>query len=81
MIQSRMKYIKKAENSFIHSIVNGQSAYISHMEEIAIYSSIICRKCKNAKLKIASKKFFTTEYAMAFKKCFDGDFKRKINKL
>ena len=51
------------------------------MNVIIAYSSIICGKFKNVKLKIASEEIFETEYAMAFRKGFDQDFKRQINKL
>ena len=76
-----MKYVKEVGNSLMNSIVNGQSAYISYLDKVTIYSSIICRKFENVKLKIASKRFFITEYGMAFRKGFDQDFKQKINKL
>ena len=65
----------------MQSIVNGESAYIDHINGIVAYSNIICRQFKNVKLKIASKKFFLSQYGMAFRKGFDQLFKRKINKL
>ena len=65
----------------MHSIANCQSAFIGEMNTIIRYSSIICGKFKNVNLKIASEELFETEYAMAFRKGFDQDFKRQINKL
>ena len=82
IIQSRIKWVEDAtSHSLMQSIVNGQSAFIEHKFRIISYSSIICGKFKNARLKIANKKFFLSEYGMAFRKGFDEDFKRKINKL
>ena len=68
-------------DSVVESIVNGESALIEYKFVIVTYSSITCGKFKNARLKIASKKFFLTAYGMAFRKGFDQDFKQKINKL
>ena len=82
IIESRMKWVEDAtSHSLMQSIVNGESAFIEHKFRIVPYSSIICWKFKNARLKIASKKFFLSEYGMAFRKGFDEGFKRKINKL
>ena len=82
MIESRMKWIEDpTSHSRMQSIVNGQSAFIEHKFRIVSYSSIICGKFKNARLKLASKKFFLSEYGMAFRKGLNQDFKRKINKL
>ena len=77
-----MKWIEDpTSHSFLQSIVNGESAFIEHKFVIVLYSSIICGKFKNARLKIASEKFFLSAYGMAFRKGFDQVLKRKINKL
>ena len=82
IIKSRMKWIvDPTSHPLVQSIVNGKSAFIDHKFRIVPYSSIICGKFKNARLKIANKKFFSSAYGMAFRKGFDDDFKWKINKL
>ena len=82
IIQSRMKWAEDLISpSIVQSIVNGESALIEYKFVIVTCSSIICGKFKNARLKIASENFFLSAYGMAFRKGFDQDFKRKINKL
>ena len=77
-----MKWIKDQTSHYIiHSIVNGEGAYIDHKFRMAPYSSIVCGKFKNARLRIARKMFFLSEFGIAFRRGFDEDFKRKINKL
>ena len=65
----------------MQSIVNGQSAYIDHINQIVAYSSIICGKFQNARIKMANKKFFLSQYGMAFRTHFHQHFKQKIRKL
>ena len=77
-----MKWVEDPRSrSLMQSIVNGESAFIEHKFVIVSYSIIICGKFKNARLKIASEKFFLSAYGMAFRKGFDQVLKRKINKL
>ena len=82
IIENRMKWIKdRTSHSLMQSIVDRQNALIDHEYAIGTYASFTCGKFKNAKLKISRKKFFISEFGMAFRKGFDEDFKRKINKL
>ena len=52
------RIVDPTSHSLVQSIVNGESAFIDHKFRIVPYSSIICGKFKNARLKIAKKCFF-----------------------
>ena len=82
IIKSRIKWVEDpTSHSLMQSIVNRQNALIDYDFALVTYSSITCGKFKNARLKKSRKKFFLSEFGMAFRKGFDEDFKRKINEL
>lgn len=77
-----MNYVKDPMTPLImKSIADGHAAYIDQGISINTYGVTMCTNFKNVKLKMATQTFFLAEQGMAFRKGFDQNFKRTINKL